>query len=953
MTERPARPSLSACLILALVTALAIPTTVTAHARAQTLEPRYYDIGAPTVRDIWVDPSRGDDGATGASRSQALRTIIEAWNRIPAGGSLSGTGYRILLTAGTYGSAAIPHWQEGRHGTRQFPVIIQGADGRGRAVLASGLNVKDCTFMYLIDFDIVPDPGAECLHNELCYDFLVRGMTMNGGHRAAQESLKVNQCQRYYVEDCDISSSWNVPLDFMCVQYGHVVGSRIHDAGDWCMYFKGGSAYITAEGNELYDADNGGFSAGDGSGFEYMRAPWLHYDCYDIKFVNNIVHDTAGAGIGANGGYNILFAYNTLYRVGSRSHAIEIAHGTRSCDGDAATCASNLSQGGWGTTGHGGEYLQPIPDRHVYIYDNVIYNPSPFASQWSHFDIEGPRTPAAGSNIPSPSLADDDLRVMGNFISNGRADLALGIEDPAQGGQPSNPTCNATRLRADNSINRAVPQLADPAAGDFAPRQGGNLYSAVTYVQPSFPGGDRPSPPVVPAGNLDNTVNTDFYGNPRTSSSPPGAVAAPPAYTRYFAEGYTGAGFTEYLCVGNPGTGTANVSITYVFSDGSEQQQSIDVAAGSRSTVNVNDVVGAGREVSLRVTSDRQVVVERPMYFDYKGMTGGHVTAGAGSTSKTWYFAEGYTGPGFDDYVCVLNPASQPAKMTFVFQTESSGEVKRQGLEVRARSRATFKVNDLLGADQECSLEVDSDTPVVCERPMYFDYRGMAERGWTGGHCVVGAPGLSASYLFAEGTTRAGFDEWLTLQNAGGGAIDVKAAYDFAAGQGSRVEKTYTVPAGHRRTVFVPHEVGTGKDVSVSLTSASPFLAERPMYFDYAGSWDGGHCVIGSAAARADWFFAEGYTGLGFDEWLCLWNPGASAVDVQVLYFTQEAGALPARTVTLPGRTRLTIKVNDHAGPGFQLSARARSPSGKGFVAERPMYFDFRGMTGGHDALGQ
>ena len=52
------------------------------------------------------------------------------------------------------------------------------------------------------------------------------------------------------------------PVDFMAVQYGHVVGNRIHDAGDWCMYFKGGTAYITAEANELYGADNGGFSAG-------------------------------------------------------------------------------------------------------------------------------------------------------------------------------------------------------------------------------------------------------------------------------------------------------------------------------------------------------------------------------------------------------------------------------------------------------------------------------------------------------------------------------------------------------------------------------------------------------------------------------------------------------------------------------------------------------------------
>jgi len=100
------------------------------------------------VRDIWVDPGRGDDSATGSSRAHALRTIIEAWNRVPSGAQLSGTGYRIMLAAGSYGADAIPGWQEGRHGTRQFPVIIQSADGPGAAVLTSGstyATARSCT----------------------------------------------------------------------------------------------------------------------------------------------------------------------------------------------------------------------------------------------------------------------------------------------------------------------------------------------------------------------------------------------------------------------------------------------------------------------------------------------------------------------------------------------------------------------------------------------------------------------------------------------------------------------------------------------------------------------------------------------------------------------------------------------------------------------------------------
>lgn len=290
-----------------------------------------------------MDPARGDDTRSGDSRSSAVRTIVEAWNRVPSGVPLGRTGYRILLTAGDYTESSIPLYLESRHGTHDFPVIVQGADGREAATLKSELNIFDCTYVYLIDFDVITDPGGECLHNERCGHFLVRGMRMNEGHRAAQETVKVNQRQYYYIEDSDVSSAWNVPVDFVAVQYGHVVGNKGHDAGDWCMCFKGGSSYITAEGNELYDADNGGFAAGDGTGFEFMVSPWIHYETYDIKFVNNIVHDTLGAGIGVIGSCNTLIAYNTLCRLGSRSRGIEVTHGVRGCDGNTARCTDYLA----------------------------------------------------------------------------------------------------------------------------------------------------------------------------------------------------------------------------------------------------------------------------------------------------------------------------------------------------------------------------------------------------------------------------------------------------------------------------------------------------------------------------------------------------------------------------------------------------------------------------------
>ena len=431
----------------------------------------------------------------------------------------------------------------------------------------------------------------------------------------------------------------------------------------------------------------------------------------------------------------------------------------------------------------------------------------------------------------------------------------------------------------------------------------------------------------------------------------------PYGYDRYlyFAEGCTRIGFQEYLTLGNQDAEEAGVQIIYLFPDGNWQEQKLTIPAGSRTTIDVNTAIGGDKDVSVRIASNKAIAAERPMYFCYNGLTGGHDVMGAPSPSSTWYFAEGYTGAGFDEWICVLNPGGEQANLTMRFQTQEAGEIVREGLVVPAYSRATFKANDLLGGSYQTSLAILSTQPVVAERPMYFDYSGTGSWHWSGGHCVMGAPALSNQYLFAEGTTRGGFEEWITLQNPGDAPIEVHATYQLGAGQGENMERTYTVGAKSRRTVYVPAEVGQEKDVSVRLTSASPFLAERPMYFLYTGYgayYTGGHCVIGAAVPASSWLLAEGCTRAGFHEWLCLQNPGEEEAVVEITYLTQEAGSLPPRQWRVPARSRITIRVNGDAGPDYQLSTRLNVLSGPPIVVERPMYFSWNGWDGGHDVVG-
>jgi Tol biopolymer transport system component len=426
--------------------------------------------------------------------------------------------------------------------------------------------------------------------------------------------------------------------------------------------------------------------------------------------------------------------------------------------------------------------------------------------------------------------------------------------------------------------------------------------------------------------------------------------------TFYFAEGYTGSGFQEYLCLGQLLDVPLDVTVTYLFKDGSlPKVETYQVPPISRFTVNVNAVVGNDKEVSMKCEADWPFIAERPMYFDYQGAwTGGHDVVGAKAPADRWYFAEGYTGTGFDEWICVLNPGGTAADLTFRFQTQEEGEKVVTGFSVPAGSRQSFKANDLLGGGSyQTSLALESTQPVVAERPMYFNYQGTGGWNWTGGHCVVGVPELATDYYFAEGTTRAGFEEWLTLQNPGASDISVHATYQL--GSGAPIEMDYPVPAAKRFTIYVPLQVGADRDVSVRLTSASPFLAERPMYFSYQGmgawGWTGGHCVIGATGDSGNWSFAEGYTGAGFEEWLCIQNPGATDAAVTVTYYP-EGGAAPITSVHgVAANSRYTIPVNVDAGSDLSISAKVSSTVP--VICERPMYFNFQAKwNGGHDVVG-
>ncbi|EFN59876.1 hypothetical protein CHLNCDRAFT_18721 [Chlorella variabilis] len=467
------------------------------------------------MKHLWVDPVKGSDSRSGGSRSQALRTLAAAWLRIPASRALT-AGYHIHILRGTLPPSAIYHYWESRWGSREAPIIIEAVEGRGSVVLQAPVNVFDVRHLHLIGL-IIRAPG-DPFHCERCTNLLLRnGVCASGSWLdcGVQEAIKINQCRGVWIEG--VVAGWANDNAFDCVscQYGHILNSRFHHS-EWGVYLKGGSAYFIVASNEIHTHGSSGFAAGQGTGFEFMDAPWLQYEAYDIKLYNNLIRNIEGAGFGVWGCYNCMYAYNTLVGVGNRSHLIDIKFGERTCDGNPRVCSANKALGGWGPRTVGP--VTSIPNRNVFIINNVIYNPPGTQSQWQHLQVDDPR----GS-----LTSDKNLVIRGNVVWNGGADKPLGVGEACTA---ANPTCNPTQLVAQNAFNTVRPDLSRTT---FRPASAtGKLATYTGLWRPiaAFPAWAAAVVlgPAVPTGRLANAVAADRAGEARTAQrDAPGAYVPP------------------------------------------------------------------------------------------------------------------------------------------------------------------------------------------------------------------------------------------------------------------------------------------------------------------------------------------------------------------------------------------------------------------------------------------
>lgn len=507
------------------------------------------------------------------------------------------------------------------------------------------------------------------------------------------------------------------------------------------------------------------------------------------------------------------------------------------------------------------------------------------------------------------------------------------------------------------------------------------------------------------------------------------AVPGAPVATAYLAEGFTGgAGTAAYhtlLNILNPNSVSVNVTNTYVLETNASGvittstpdvvvvthtipafgDPLIDVAADIaaqpvKSGPDAGKLVsGANQRVATIVQTAgftnnpavRGVAVERiiervsgnavnPTFLD------GDATIATSSPNTSYYFAEGYTGITFQEYLILFNPSPTVTATVNVIAAPTSSPTTSTltfGPYVLAPyQRVTINVNAInKGNAPSLGLIVNSDKPIVAERPLYFGPgSGSGKPGMTE---AFGLTTASKTLSFAYGSLTGGFDvanpvtgtivptsdlqqtiddrPFVTVLNPNiAGQVIAGTTSGTATAPGPAAHVTIQlrgengrllgffisdVDAGTRFTLtYADLTSGSGGigfpgvpaaqptragAFSTFVSSSERVVAELPNYYGQgpvtpsgdANAGAPGLDLVGAPTGQTDVIFpslasSEVVAGRGIESTVFLYNPGVNPIQVAGSFFTITGTVLQTYTIGPDQIQVIGRKITDSGGTG-------------------------------------
>lgn len=295
-------------------------------------------------------------------------------------------------------------------------------------------------------------------------------------------------------------------------------------------------------------------------------------------------------------------------------------------------------------------------------------------------------------------------------------------------------------------------------------------------------------------------------------------VAGAPLPSRqwYVPEGYVGPGFADGLRLFNPYDVTATLTITAYRGDGQQVVSSRVVPGATRLNVALDDIAPAGGS-ALAIGSSVPVVVESIVQ---KAQTSGPSGAmGLVAPSRAWYFPDGGTAHGDQEYITVFNPNAQTTAV-HLQMISAGGYQPAVTLHLHPYTRGVFAVHGLM-RQAGLAAVLSANHPVVAQEVRYAATGGVS--------LVDGAPAAARRWALAEGYAGQGFRQWITYLNPGARAATLTIR--VVGAHGVVYVTTRRLPARQRGYLYL-NRVARAGALGALVQADQPVVVGRSLVFD-------------------------------------------------------------------------------------------------------------------------
>ncbi|MBM4417990.1 MAG: hypothetical protein FJ033_06730 [Chloroflexi bacterium] len=396
--------------------------------------------------------------------------------------------------------------------------------------------------------------------------------------------------------------------------------------------------------------------------------------------------------------------------------------------------------------------------------------------------------------------------------------------------------------------------------------------------------------------------------------------------------------FRSSIVVANPGTTTANVTMSFVKADGTQAITPLAFTVASNSSVNryVPGIAGlADGRYSVVIDSDQAVVAIANLTSDnpttstaYNGIAQSEVGTSFNMPAayKNYY--------GFSSSYVIQNAGSATANVTITYRT-SSGVVTTETRQIASNASVTVDQSLTSGLPDGFggSATISSDQSVAAIFLVSASGQLSSARGARTGATTVNLPSVYNQY--------AGYNSAVTVQNIGSASTNVRVEYFSSTTGASLGTESKSVAAGasaiflqfdgtDRTAILRPGQAGSAVVTSVPENVIAFTNIQYPAQ-NYLESYNG--FLTSSATTRVS-CAAIMNNYYNYNTALTVMNVGSAATNLTIHFINSSGTVVSTQNVTnlQPNSSHVRWNPNDGIPVGF-LGAAVVTSSGSPIIA--------------------